>query len=161
MVSIKKTAMKHVWRLQQVGGILSVMMLSITNALLIKDKVNYRFMPWYDGFGLPSFLDYDYVVSAVFAMAIFVLALLAGYLYDRTFQMWKAQNEVAVERNPYAKVMLTPKEIVIWRKNTIPMLRGLGKKDEADFMERWIDRILKENPMMRNDVAAVEAWVKP
>ena len=159
MVSMKKAAMKHIWRLQQVGGILSVMMLSVTITLSLMDKIDYLFIKRFEMFGIPPDIDYDYLIFFIIAPLIFLLAIGAGYLYDRTFQMWRAQNEVAAERNPFAKTMLTPKEIVVWENNTIPMLRGLGRKDEADFMERWIERVLRENPSLRRETEEIGDYV--
>ena len=159
MVTIKKVLMKHVWRLQQVGGLLSVMMLSITNTLLIRNYLDYIFIDALDGIGVPSAIDYDYIITGILAFMIFGGALFVGYLYDRTFQMWKAQNEVAVERNPYSKLQLSPKEIVAWQKNSIPMLRSMGNKKEADFLQSWVNKCLRENPSLRKEVDEVEKWV--
>lgn len=159
MVSVKKILMKHVWRLQQVGGLLSVMMLSITNTLLIRNYLDYIFIDVLEGLGVPSAIDYDYLITGILAFMIFGGALFIGYLYDRTFQMWKAQNEVAVERNPYSKLQLSPKEIVAWQKNAIPMLKSMGNKKEAQFLQDWVDRCLKENPSLIKEVQDVEKWV--
>jgi len=159
MVTVKKVLMKHVWRLQQVGGLLSVMMLSITNTLLIRNYLDYIFVDVLESLGVPSVIDYDYIITGTLALMIFGGALFIGYLYDRTFQMWRAQNEVAVERNPYSKVLLSPKEIVAWQKNSIPMLKSMGNEKEAKFLQSWVDRCLKENPTLQKEVDEVERWV--
>jgi hypothetical protein len=159
MFSFKKVLMKHVWRLQQVGGILSVMMLSISITLSLKVYIFYIFQTVFEDIGVPTWIDYDYLMFFILTPTIFGMALGVGYLYDRTFQMWKAQNEVSVERNPYAKVMLSPKEVVVWQKNTIPLLRSIGNEKEAQFLQTWVDRSLSDNPGLRAEVAEVERWV--
>ncbi len=160
-MNFKKFLMKHVWRLQQVGGLLSVMMLSITITFGLMGKVTYVFNDLFEGLGIPEALDYDYLMFGILAPLIFFTALFVGYLYDRTFKMWRSQNEVAVERNPYSKTMLSPKEIMAWKTSTIPLLRSMGRTKEANILNEWIDRCLHENPSLKAEVREIENWIDP
>jgi len=159
MTKLKKALMKHVWRLQQVGGMLSVGMLSVTITLSLLGYVEYIFSGLFERIGIPTWIDYDYLMFFILTPLIFFMAMTVGYLYDRTFKMWHAQNEVAVERNPYAKTLLSPKEIVAWQKNAIPLLRSTGNEAQANFLQSWVDRCLRENPSLRAEVSDLEGWV--
>ena len=62
-------------------------------------------------------------------MLFFVLfagILFSGYVYDRILQLWREQQIVTVERNPFAQERQTPKEIINWEMNQIQVLRRLG-----------------------------------
>jgi len=54
---------------------------------------------------------------------------------------------------------LSPKEIVAWQKNSIPMLKSMGNEKEAKFLQSWVDRCLKENPTLQKGVYEVERWL--
>lgn len=150
--------MKHVWRLQQIGALYSVTMLTITITLVLYPYVSWRFVRLFERVGIPT--TYDMLIMAIIFVVILTFALSFGFAYDRVLKLWVSQNKVAVERNPYAKNMMTPKEWLNWQYYFIPMLRVNGKEKEADFMEKWNLRILEEDPGLGRDVGEVMEWVR-
>ena len=82
-----------------------------------------------------------------------------GITYDRLLQLWKEQTIVATERNPYAKNVMQPKEILHWQFFNIPLLRQLGLDKEADFYEKWNERCVAEDTLLKEEVYRIAQWV--
>ncbi|MGA1794090.1 MAG: hypothetical protein ACMUHM_09070 [Thermoplasmatota archaeon] len=158
MVDLKKFMMKHVWRLQQIGALYSVTMLTITITLVLYPYVEWRFIRLFDSLGIPT--SWDLLIMMIIFTSILSFALIFGFAYDKVLKLWVSQTVVAVERNPYAKNMMTPKEWLNWQYYFIPMLKVNGKDKEAEFMEKWNLKVLKEDPILRRDVEEVINWVK-
>jgi predicted PurR-regulated permease PerM len=95
---------------------------------------------------------------------IFTLILLAGFVYDVVLKLWREQNIVAVQRNPYSRERLMAKEIVLWKNVHLKTLQQVAKDDpeaasHIAFMERWIQKSLEGDPALRAEVEEIEAWV--
>ena len=54
---------------------------------------------------------------------------------------------------------MSPKEWINWQFYFIPMLRSQGRDDEADFMEKWNQRLMEENPLLKKEVDDIVKWV--
>ncbi|MGA1873951.1 MAG: hypothetical protein ACMUHY_09815 [Thermoplasmatota archaeon] len=158
MLDLKKFMMKHVWRLQQIGALYSVTMLTVAITLALYPYVSWRFIRIFEDIGIPK--TWDLLIMAIIFMVILSFALSFGFVYDKMLKLWVSQTKVAVERNPYAKNMMTPKEWLNWQYYFIPMLRANGKDREAEFMEKWNLRVLKEDPILKHDVENVITWVQ-
>lgn len=149
--------MKHVWRLQQIGALYSVTMLTITITLVLYPYVEWRFVRLFEKIGIPT--SWDLLIMMMIFCFILSFALSFGFAYDKIFKLWVSQTVVAVERNPYAKNMMTPKEWLNWQYYNIPMLKASGRDREAEFMEKWNLKVLKEDPVLRRDVEEVLKWI--
>jgi len=153
MVEIKKGFMKHVWRIQQVGALGSVVMLAMTIALILYPMVDWRFFQ----FGLTH--EQDWLIVIILWLMVVGVVLAGGFTYDVLLRMWVPQQRVAVERNPFQKNMMTPKECINWQYCWVPMLRKLGCDKEAEFMQKWNEHMMNEDPIFRREVYKVIKWI--
>lgn len=70
-----------------------------------------------------------------------------GWLWDKKLQMWKEQNVINVERNPYYLFKMTPKEIVSYKLLWFPHLRNMSaiaKRIHLDKESKEVDTIIKQ-----------------
>ena len=121
---LKKFMMKWVWRVQQIGAISTLVITASTLAITLSDKL---------------FLNESTADSAIGPLlALGVLSAMVmslGWLWDKKLQMWKEQNVVNVERNPYYLFKQTPKEIasyeLLWFPfaNTVAEIADRSGKD--------------------------------
>ena len=158
MTGIKKRFMMYVWRMQQIGSLYSVFMLTLTLTLVLYPLVDWRFDALFQWLGMPT--DWSFLTVGILFVLILNCALLFGFVYDRVFKLWVDQTTVAIERNPYTKNLMNPKEILNWQYFFVPMLRSSGNHCEADFMDKWNQRCLAENPMLRTEVKRILRWVE-
>ena len=159
MKPLQKFGMKLMWRLQAIGALYSVVMLTITLTLVVYPYVNWRFFDVFDSIGLDFGTQSDIVITAIIFVVIVSAALTFGFVYDRILKLWKTSNQVAMERNPYAKNLMNPKEVLNWQYYFVPMLRASGCQKEAEFMEKWNQRVLNENPELKKEVAGIMKWI--
>ena len=102
---IKKWLMLQMWRVQQVAQILTIGMLAVNLTLQI-----YPYMKWREG---------DFFATPYVGASLILLALVAGVwafalIWDMRLKMWREQMTVAVEKNPFTKEKMTPKEIMVY-----------------------------------------------
>lgn len=154
MAEVKKGLMKHVWRIQQVGALGSIIMLAMTIALILYPMVDWRFFQ----FGLTK--EHDWLIVIMLWLMVVGVVLIGGFTYDVLFRMWVPQQLVAVERNPFAKNLMTPKECINWQYCWIPILKKLDLKNEAEFMLKWNEHMMNEDPSFRKEVYKVIKWVQ-
>ena len=120
MAEFKKYLMKHVWRIQQIGALGSVIMISMTIALILYPMVQWRFVE----LGIPG--EWDWLIILILWFMVMGTVMIGGFAYDKLLRMWIPQQRVAVERNPYAKNLMTPKEVINWLKaNSINIISAL------------------------------------
>ncbi len=89
--------------------------------------------------------------------------VLVGVFYDRVFKLWQESSMVSVERNPYSRFLLMPKEIILWKRCQLRILKEVAKDDpeamkDIKFMDRWMDKLL-EDPKMRRQVEETEELI--
>jgi hypothetical protein len=154
MPELKKGVMKYVWRIQQVGALGSIIMLAMTIALILYPYVQWRFVE----LGVPR--EWDWFIVILLWSLVVLIVMIGGFTYDVMFRMWVPQQRVAVERNPFAKNLMTPKECINWQYCWIPMLKKLGLKDEAKFMLKWNEHMMNEDPLFRREVYKAIKWVQ-
>ncbi len=99
-MGIRKWVMKQQWRVVQIRGIWSL----FYGILLLA----YAYFAY-----IPVFADQGILGPFAFAGTILVFFLIAGYLYDKVFQMWAPALEVTMERNPYQYVP-APFDQIFW-----------------------------------------------
>jgi len=155
-MGFKKALMTQIWRIQQSQAIISILFWALTLAGVF--YVAYVH-PWFVDIGV---VREDQVLLGTLILFLLFLAafLILGFVYDNIFQLWKEQNVVAIERNPYASGRLMPKEIVLWRLH-IEVLRSVAKGNpQAEarlrIMEAWINGQLKADSELARGVAAIE-----
>lgn len=153
-LKIKKGFMKYIWRLQQSQMIVGVFYWSLTLAGI--------FYPYF----APLFIRLGLISSSQVALGLLILIvmvmviiLMIGYLYDKVFKMWAEKRIVEVERNIYFHTKMQGKEIVHWQYYHIPLLKALGCDAEAEFFNKWNERLMEEDEVLRADVAKTAKWI--
>ena len=159
MGGLQKFGMMLMWRMQAIGSLYSVSMLTITLTLVVYPFVNWRFYEIFGKIGLDLGTQADVPITAIIFTLIVSTAMIGGFIYDRVLKLWKTSTVVAVERNPYAKNLMQPKEILNWQYFFVPMLKANGYNKEAEFMEKWNNKCLSENHVLRQDVNDIMKWV--
>ncbi len=152
-MSIKKSLMELMWRMQQSQTIIGVLMWSLTLTGI--------FYPYLrDKFGL----DPGNVLLPMMLLFLFILAMvvLIGVAFDK-LRFWKEQNIVLAERNPYATYKFYPKEIH-WARLWLELAKQTpdptpGMKKEIEFFEKWMARLVSEDPVYRREVEEIEGFV--
>ncbi|MHA1770220.1 MAG: hypothetical protein ACTSXS_01330 [Candidatus Thorarchaeota archaeon] len=99
-MGVRKWMMKQYWRLVQVRGIWNLFY-----GILLLSVAYYIYVP--------IFVDLGAIGPFIFALIMFTIFLILGYLYDRVFVLWGPQQEVAIERNPFQYVP-HPRDKVFW-----------------------------------------------
>ena len=156
---VKKGFMLQLWRIQQSQALISVFFWALTLAGVF--YLNY-FHPVFVSLGLPE--KWIAVGTGILFLLIVLTFLLMGLIYDRFLRLWREQTDVIVERNPYSRERLLPKEIVFWKRGTLALMKELANKDSAiqkdiDFMEKWIAKSMADYKELREAVDGMEKWV--
>jgi hypothetical protein len=148
---IKKWLMLQMWRIQQVAQILTIAMLALNLTLTV-----YTYMAWREGtwFGTP------YVGGAMILLALAAGIWVFAIIWDMRLKMWREQMTVAVEKNPFTKEKMTPKEITMVHIMWLPLLERAGKDDPkakkyADALRAWAQRSMKEDQIAQTEVKKI------
>tara|TARA_B100000287_G_scaffold158199_1_gene149256 strand:- start:960 stop:1571 length:612 start_codon:yes stop_codon:yes gene_type:complete len=135
---IKKWMMREYWRLQQSQSLISMVFWVATLTLLIWPYVRWRIDPNQSILGLPN--TYWGISSIAFLVVVFVL--FTGRVYDQFLALWKEHQRVAIERNPFATYLLTPRDaIILGHLSAIMRAQYPDDKkiqDQCDWIEKWI-----------------------
>ncbi len=159
-ILVKKGLMMQIWRIQQVQAIVGLLFWSLTLAGVY--YISY-FHDHLVNLGILGEGDVALGTALLFA-AIIIGFLVFGLIYDRVFKLWREQTDVLIERNPYTREKLTPKEVIQWRRSFVPIMKELAKKDsqmEKDvvFMEKWIEKSILDYKELEYGVKDLEKWV--
>lgn len=158
MAQIKKGLMTYIWRIQQSQMLISILFWSLTLT-----GVFYQYIaPLFDQyFGVSQ----ENVLGGMLLLLFMVLfgVVLVGVVYDRVFKLWQEGSVVSVERNPYSRFLLMPKEILLWKRCQLRILKEVAKDDpetmkDIEFMDRWMDKLL-EDPKVRAQVEDTEKMI--
>ena len=109
MEGFGKTFMKHLWRMQQIGALVTVVLVCLNLTIPLWDFTKWRF------YNIGISAKYNWLIILIIFTIVFSIALVAGYIYDRIFKLWSARETVGVERNPFAKGKINPKEMLQWQ----------------------------------------------
>lgn len=150
----KKSFMIHFWRIQQCQTIISVLFWSATLA-----GVFYPYLsPWFIKYGIIGEGQVGLGLILIFLIVLGIISLF-GFIYDVSLKMWIEMGVVSIERDIYAKTKQSAKEIVQWQYYLLPIMRSIGRPLEANFYEKWNERCMEEDPVLRKDVQAIIDWV--
>ncbi|UCD93176.1 MAG: hypothetical protein JSV43_04575 [Methanobacteriota archaeon] len=157
---VKKGLMTYIWRIQQSQMLISILFWSLTLTGVFYQYVRewwlfteiFRIPPENVGLGM-----------TVLFILVIVFIVLIGVVYDRVFRLWQEQSIVAVERNPYSRFLLMPKEILLWKRCQMRILREVAKDDpeaqrDIEFMDKWMDKLL-EDPKIKKQVEDTERTI--
>lgn len=158
MVQVKKALMTYIWRIQQSQMIISIVFWSLT----LTGVFYQYFAPLFDIYlGVPQ----ENVFLGMLLLFFIVLAsvVIIGFAYDRVFRLWQEQAVVNVERNPYSRLLMMPKEILLWKRCQLRILKEVSKDDpeaqkDIEFMDRWFDKLL-EDPKIAKQVEETEKTI--
>lgn len=145
--------MLQVWRLQQVSQIVTLILMAGNLALVVWGLVKWRgeFMGSYYG---------ALVILVLLGVIVYVFAL----VWDLKLKLWRDQMSVAVEKNPYQKEKLAPKEVVMDIMVWVPILQRLGKDDpEAREITQnilaWVKKAYHDDATLRRDVKDLFGYI--
>jgi uncharacterized membrane protein YraQ (UPF0718 family) len=153
MESPRKNLMKHIWRFQQVGGIVSVALMCLNLTIPLYNEYGWFLV----NLGIPENLDW--LLILIYFAFTFSLALIFGILYDKVLKLWRFHQIVAVERNPFQKGKINPNEMVNWQYTIIPLLLKNGLKEEAIFNLKWNEQNMERDPALREEVYRIIDWI--
>ena len=90
-------------------------------------------------------LDRDYlgltIMLVVYGMMGFAMMTVA-YVWDKNAEMWKSAQRTAVKRSQFiGQDVLTPKEILMLERTTLPLMRKL--EIDTSEVEEWINENTK------------------
>jgi hypothetical protein len=155
--ALRKRAMVYLWRAQQSGAIISISLLgTLTAASVHNDYLRERTNNW--NLGQANVLGGLLITMFLVFAGVFMV----GFAFDR-LKFWKEQNVVGVERNPYGSYKLSAKEIWwirIWSASIEAGNPGPEQNKLVAFFAQWVDRSLEDDPVLKQEVAAVATWVK-
>ena len=149
---IKKFILLWVWRVQQIGAIstlfITAINLSLTVAALVWWRIGNTFVA---------------VMMSFVILASVIMTL--GWVWDKKAQMWKEQNVINVERNPFYKHKMTPKEVLSFTHIWNPLLKTVGNilelviQRDAHAEPSDVDKdILKQARQLKETADAWERW---
>jgi ABC-type multidrug transport system fused ATPase/permease subunit len=158
MVQVKKALMTYIWRIQQSQMIISIVFWSLTLTGIFYQY----FAPLFDIYlGVPQ----ENVFLGMLLLLFIVLAgvIVIGFAYDRIFRLWQESSIVNVERNPYSRLLMMPKEILLWKRCQLRILKEVSKDDpeaqkDIEFMDKWFDKLL-EDPKIAKQVEETEKTI--
>ena len=151
---MKKWAMRQYWRIQQSQAMISLGFWTATITLLVWPYVSWRF---HSDEAL-LFIPMTYVGLISIAVLVLGIVLIAGFLYDVTFGLWRDHITVNQERNPFSTYKLNPTwGIVIAQTNEI--LRRIAPEDEeVQRYCKFVDRMLDWNSKEEIWARAMSSW---
>ena len=151
---MKKWLMRQYWRIQQSQAMISLGFWTATITLLVWPYVAWRFDSSEELFFLPM----TYLGLIGIAAVVLSIVLLAGFLYDVTFGLWRDHITINQERNPFTTYKLNPTwGIVIAQTNEI--LRRVAPEDEeVQRYCRFVDRMLAWNSKEEIWARAMSSW---
>ncbi len=143
----KKWFMLQFWRIQQVAQILTLVLLGVTDSILLWGKIQWR----------GGIISNPYVGPMIILLSIALVIWFFAIFWDLRLKMWREQTSVLIEKNPYMKERMAPKEIAIYAMTWIPVMEHLGKDDPvlkvyADELKDWLKREMKEDKLAPRDL---------
>jgi uncharacterized membrane protein YraQ (UPF0718 family) len=145
--------MKHIWRFQQVGGLVAVALMCLNLTIPLYKEYGWILVD----LGVP--VELDWLIILIYFLFTFSLALLFGLVYDKVLKLWRFHQIVAVERNPFQKGKISPNELVNWQYTIIPILLKNNCKAEAEFNLKWNEQNMARDPALREEVYRILKWI--
>lgn len=152
---VKKWFMLQMWRIQQVAQVITIAMLAFNLALLLQTK-----MDWREGTIWADTYAGVFVIMLVLLMATWIFAI----AWDLKLKMWREQQTVLIERNPYAKEKMNAKEVAVYTMIWLPVMEMAGQNDpkakvSAQALRNWINNELKNDPVLNREVKDVLGYL--
>ena len=149
---LKKWFMLQVWRIQQVGQIVTIAMLSATLAGVVFNQIQWRLE------GTPLYNSWVMVPLLIASIGIVIWAF--SIWWDLRMRMWREQATVLMERNPYVKEKMTAKEILIYGALWLPLMEKIGSADPkmreaTEALKEWLSRSIKSDEILAKDVEEI------
>jgi len=152
---VKKWFMLQVWRLQQVAQILTLALLALNLSLQV-----WGYVKWRNEF-LANPISGVLLILLLLALGIWTFAI----LWDIRFKMWREQQAVLIERNPYAKERMAAKEIALYEIIWMPLLERLARDDPkiaaaASDLREWLSKLAKDDPVLERDLKELYEYIR-
>jgi len=139
----KKWFMLQMWRIQQIAQIATIALLALNLALQA-----YAYMSWRG-----SIFSSPYAGVPLIAMILFAAVWGFSIIWDLRMRMWREQQTVLVEKNPYTKEKLTAKEIAVYALFWLPLLEKFAEEDpevrkSVTFMRDWLRKAYADKALV-------------
>ncbi len=163
---VKRFVMTQLWRIQQSYTLLSLLLWGIVISLTAYPVIAPLWLPFLQDRGIPASTPGVIALTLLLLfLAIYGVLFLFGVVYDKYLRLWREQLDVAVDRNPYAREKLSPKEVLMWRYIYLPTMRAAGRESqeyekEISFVERWVETSLAGDGRIRASVEEAERWIR-
>lgn len=150
----KKWFMLQIWRFQQVSQITTLALLALNLALQI-----YNFVSWRGSLFSSPYTAIPFIllvlVAGIWSFAIF---------WDLRMKMWREQQAVLIERNPYAKERMYSKELVIYAMLWLPLLDHLGEENQkirasADHLRAWLTKSYSDDKALEKEIGELVRYI--
>lgn len=147
---LRKWFMLQVWRLQQISQVMTLLLLALSEATVLWGFLKYR----------GGVFNNPYIMIPVMLLLFGGAIWLASVFWDLRLKMWRYQATVLVERNPYSKEKMAPKEIVVYGMTWLPVLEKLGENDpkmkaQAEAFRTWLRKASKLEPNLEADMKEI------
>ena len=152
---IKKWFMLQMWRVQQVAQVLTIALLAVNLTLTL-----YSYMRWREG----TLFATPYVGGLAILLTLAVAIWMFAFVWDMRLKMWREQQTVVVEKNPYTKEKMTPKEIMIYGLLWLPLMERMAEDDpkikaSAESLRRWLLRSMKDDSVTEAEVGIIRKYI--
>lgn len=143
------------WRVQQVAQILTIALLAVNLTLTL-----YQYMQWREG----TFFATPYVGGLLILLTLAAGIWIFAFIWDMRLKMWREQMTVIVEKNPFTKEKMTPKEIAMVHIVWLPLLERAGKDDPkamqyANALRSWAQRSMREDRVAEGEVKTIFEYI--
>src|SRR5213594_1894530 len=162
---VKRFVMTQLWRIQQSYTLLSLLLWGIVISLTAYPVIAPLWLPFLQDRGIPASTPGVIALTLLLLfLAIYGVLFLFGVVYDKYLRLWREQLDVAVDRNPYAREKLSPKEILMWRYIYLPVMKVSGRDNpntakEIEFVEQWVEKSMTTDGNIRQAVEEAERWI--
>ncbi len=161
-MGLKKFLMVHMWRLQQTQTITTAIFMGLSLAGIFYGRTHYYLHKY---LGLSPDENEQVIIKTFILFCIsMAVVLFCGFVYDRILRLWEEQSTVIAERDPYCTYKLSAFEVVRYRLYYIPFMKQInddGSIDkEIEFLERWVDKLLVSDKILKRDAQYLEKWIK-
>jgi hypothetical protein len=127
---LKKALTLYIWRMQESQTLISILFYSLTLTGIYLG----RMLEPFGNMGIDSVA----LITLILTLFTFILILLAGYIYDRIFNLWKDKNVVMMKKNIYLSTHLFPKESAWFSQMWLPLVKALDRMEGQDTLKETI-----------------------
>lgn len=144
-MGLKAWFMVQIWRFQQIAMVGSLILLVLNLGLTIYGYIDWRIRNPY--IGVPAIV-----------LTLVAIIWLAAWTWDRRLRLWREQQAVMVDRNPFAAERLSPKEMLNFEWIWLPIVEH-SNPETAAKLRQWMESQYRDHPDLHNNVNEIKKKV--